>query len=328
MSDSIVYEHKSIESNNSDGFTPAHRLVKFNGQTISITLDKKNKECLIIKNLDTQKTIEKFILTEANKYKFFQDLVVFMYSDTILWIGLNGWEYGIWIYDLSTENLINHFTKRMQYCIQPLGQKYFLIRDYQFLSRPRVFAWDKLLQLDYLTNQSDCFGCKDINIPPIYKFSEEFQLFPLDWSSSSIKKFNSIAFVQTNKNTGQLDFLDGNFLLVVSLNILDIFPNYQPIESSENYNPKTQIYKQIQVNANCLLYLEYAEPYVLCSSPAYTNIYCWDFTANTQVKFSNYGVIPRIHSAIPFRDFNNKVKHILYVTPANDVWSKVYESIG
>lgn len=326
MSDSIVYEHDAIELNNSGGFATAHRLVKFNGQVISVTI--QNKDCLIIKNLDLQKTIGNFILTGEDTYKTLLSLELFMYSDTILWIGLNGWEYSAWIYNLSTENLIKHFTKKIQFRIQPLGQKYFLIRDHMFSSRPRVFAWDKLLQLDYLTNQSNYSAYYDLNIPPIYKFSEEFQLFPLDWSSSSIEKFNSIAFVQTNKNTGQLDFLDKNFLLVVSLNILDIFPDYQPIESSENYNVNTRIYKQIQVNANCLLYLEYAEPYVLGSSPAYTNIYCWDFTANAQIKFSNYGVIPRIHTGIPFRDSNNKVKHILYVTTANDVWSKVYESIG
>ena len=61
MLDSIIYEHNGINYDG-DGFEGSHRLVRYNGQTISVTIENAGTKTepiqnIVISNLDTGERI-------------------------------------------------------------------------------------------------------------------------------------------------------------------------------------------------------------------------------------------------------------------------------
>jgi hypothetical protein len=133
MSDSIVYDHNSIQFD-SNGFTSPYRLVKYNGQTISIGISSENynKKSIIIKNLDTGNKLIEWIISpnRANLNTYYSD--VFMYSNSILWIGLSG-NYGNYFafsFDFISGELKDISSRLKNFTIReiiPVGQKYFML---------------------------------------------------------------------------------------------------------------------------------------------------------------------------------------------------------
>ncbi len=320
MGDSVAYEYNFIYQDSAKYIDVNKKFVKFNGHFVSVEItNNKNKKIqdfksyLTITNLSTQKTIGEVELDDKNKYKTNEYLQVIMYSDTILWIGLKGFHYGVCIFDLTKDKLIKHFTmKAFNSIINFIEQKYFIITQYELpMQLPlKVYTWANLLNLENITE------------PPVYTFKRECDLFPIDWSESSIEKFNSVRFVQTHLDSTQLDFLDGNFFLVITLNIGDLFPDYQPIPNSTK--------KQI-VNDNCLLFMEKFDGNLGDNnSNEKTNYYCWDFTNNKPIIFTNNILINKNYYLTPYRDFTNtttgKIKHVGYRLKLNS--PEIFESIG
>ncbi len=342
MADSIVYEHDSIAWGNYEGgFADPYKLVKFNGKTISISLTNKinnnlnapgpgiqptTQNYLEIKNLDNQKILK--LTSIANKFKHTNTsrLQAFMYSESVLWIGLNGMDryYGIWIYDLVKVKLVKHFGFKNCSSIReiiPVGQKYFMVipRSPDWV---KVFAWSNLLHVDNLDE-------------PVYHMqSADERVYPIDWTCSSIEYFKSITFVKTRTSSEQLDFLDGNFLPVITLDVRDMFPNYEPI-GDETPGIGYQIQKKVTVNANCLLYSEYypKKPNENFPNTSFPNVncYCWNFTTNSQVKFPNYFSKCENYDVIAFRSPNTSstlVKYLLTQRNYPKALCKIFEPIG
>ncbi len=320
MGDSVAYEYNFIYQDSAKYIDVNKKFVKFNGHFVSVEItNNKNKKIqdfksyLTITNLSTQKTIGEVELDDKNKYKTNEYLQVIMYSDTILWIGLKGFHYGVCIFDLAKGKLINHFTMNaFNGIINFIEQKYFIITQYKLPMQPplKVYTWANLLNLENITE------------PPVYTFKRESNLFPINWSASSIEKFNSVRFVQTHLDSTQLDFLDGNFFLVITLNIGDLFPDYQPIPNSTK--------KQI-VNDNCLLFMEKFDGNLGDdNSNEKTNYYCWDFSYNQPIIFTNNNLINKNYYLTPYRDFTNtttgKIKHVGYRLKLNS--PEIFELIG
>ncbi len=169
---------------------------------------------------------------------------------------------------------------------------------------------------------ANLLNLENITEHPLYTCKRESNLFPINWSASSIKKFNSVRFVQTHLDSTQLDFLDGNFSLVITLKIGDLFPDYQPIPNSTK--------KQI-VNDNCLLFMEKFDGNLGDdNSNEKTNYYCWDFSYNQPIIFTNNILINKNYYLTPYRDFTNittgKIKHVGYRKNINS--PEIFESIG
>ena len=111
MANSIVYEHNTIKKYYKIGEKYVksqlnnYKFVKSNNRVYSVSTsyssNKTTKKInyLIVKNLDTQKTI---IQQDISSYYTVrtQDLDVFMYSDLLLCIGIKGTTYGYWIFNL------------------------------------------------------------------------------------------------------------------------------------------------------------------------------------------------------------------------------------
>jgi hypothetical protein len=95
--------------------------------------------------------------------------------------------------------------------------------------------------------------------------------------------------------------------LVVTLNVCDLFPDYQPFTSEQLTNPFYKFKKLISVNENCLLYVEKMQ----FAYNVHKNVYCWDFTTNSQVKFTNLISKFNIDYVVPFHSAN-KIKFITH----------------
>ena len=306
MADSIVYEHGSIEPDGEDKFTGYNKLVKINGQTISVSLstvypnsitlkelsnDTNEPNNIQIKNLDTNIQIASWVIGDNFKDLNNKYLEAFMYSESVLFIGIHGvdWTFGVWLFDLVNSQLISHTIANSVTKFEIVGQKYFIIRPRDSLII-NVYTWSNLTHMDNLDE-------------PVCTLHSAYQIFPINWSSSSIGHFSSIEYVRVFRALGKkLEFLNGDFQLVVTHNICDLFPDYQSIPKEKTNSHETR--RTINVNANCLLFFEHKPYFNYDGSIAigYTNCYCWDFTTNSQVKFPNYELEHHVHSVIPFRD--------------------------
>ncbi len=332
MADSIVYEHNSIKPDWEDKFTGYNKLVKFNGQTISVSLSTvypnnmtlKDKPYLDepnyikIKNLDTNTQLASLIIENNFKDLNNKYLEAFMYSESVLFIGIHGvdWTFGVWLFDLVNSQLISHTIANLVTKFEIVGQKYFIIRSMDSLII-KVYTWANLTHMDNLDE-------------PVCTLHSAYQIYPINWGSSSIGHFSSIAYVRVFRAFGKkLEFLNGDFQLVVTHNVWDLFPDYQQIPKEKANGRETR--RTITVNANCLLFFEHKPYFNYDGSIAigYTNCYCWDFTTNSQVKFPNYELEHHVHSVIPFRDAKDpfKVKYIFNGVHNLNVISKVYEPI-
>ncbi len=371
MADSIVYEHESMGQNGQEKIAGSYRLVRTNNQVISISTDfvgnydiidfgedyderKFDKPTnIIITNLDSGKEIIKL---PTNSFKIYiPHIEVFMYLPNILFVGFidstnkRAWTiiYKVWLIDLVNLSINKYFELNKVRSIYPVSNQYFVIKPElksNFFSnsilsnnKSKVYSWDNLDKLNKLE-------------APVFQIDLDSQLSSIDWSSSSIKHFSTCAFVQTRKNSKQIDFLDKSFEPVVSLNVSDLFPNYQPVqtqtititikptnqnESNKNYEPTkynhipddNYIGRKIIANANCLLYLEYIKGDYLDFHKQSANIYCWDFTTNTQVNFPSNQKAQKVQSIIPFRNFANQIKYFAEEYDKHKIYGKVYESI-
>lgn len=127
MADSIVYEHDGIQFD-SNGFADCYKLVQWKGQTISVAIENSKistpPKSLIIKNLDTTNVLVKWLIDKKHEHKSTEYLDVFMYSDSILFIGLGGSQYSGWTFDFTKNQLkkfsLNHI-KPIRHII-PVGQ--------------------------------------------------------------------------------------------------------------------------------------------------------------------------------------------------------------
>ncbi len=342
MADSIVYEHESIGWGNYEGgFADPYKLVKFNGKTISISLKNKinnnlnapgpgiepsTQNYLEIKNLSNQKILKLTSIANKFKHTYTSSLQAFMYSESVLWIGLNGMDryYGIWIYDLVKVKLVKHFAFKncsQIWKILPVGQKYFMVIPHNSNLGVKVLTWSNLLHMD------------NPNEPVYHMQSADERVYPIDWSASSIGYFKSIAFVRIRNQSEQLAFLDGNFLPVITLDVRDMFPNYEPI-GDETPGIGYLIQKKISVNANCLLYSEYyPKPIENFPNTSFNNVncYCWDFTTNFQVKFPNYFLEFAKYDVMAFRSSNTsstQVKYLLTKHNYSKALCKIFEPVG
>lgn len=371
MADSIVYEHESMGQNGQEKIAGSYRLVQTNNHIISISTDfvgnsdiitfgedYDEKEFdkptnIIITNLDSGKEIMRI---PTNSFQIHTlHLEVFMYLPDILFVGfLDSTSrrpsliiYKVWLFDLVNLSVNKYFELNKVRSIYPVGNKYFVIEPElktNFFSNPilsnnksKVYPWENLDKLNKLDT-------------PVFQIDLDSQLSSIDWSSSSIGHFSTCAFVQTRKNSKQIDFLDKAFESVVSLNVSDLFPNYQPVQTKEiaitikptnsnelNKNNEPTKYthipddnyigRKIIANANCLLYLEYIKGDYLDFHQQSANIYCWDFTTNAQVNFPSNQNAQKVQSIIPFRNLANRVKYFAEEYDKHKIYGKVYESI-
>ncbi len=248
-----------------------------------------------VKNLDTQKpilTIQTCLKNLPGHYVGYENFTAFMYSDNFLWIGMKSltsncrkchFYYNTWLIDLEQSTCVSSLTFVIIendptghfITIIPVGSKYFIIKkilDHYYPTN--VYAWSGLLELDK-------------PLEPVYQINRTDSLYLVNWKSSSIKQLNSCELIKIN-DANQLVYLDGNFNQILTLGLSDLFPDYEP-NSQE---------VKIIFNANCLvLYIPR------------TNAYCWDFTANSQVKFPQNKINQFTHQIYPtkFSNSNDKV---------------------
>ncbi len=348
MADSIVYEHESISQ---EGLAGSYRLVRSNKQIISASTDfignsdiisfgedYDEKEFdkptnIIITNLDSKKEIMRI---PTNSFQIYtRQLKVFMYSPDILFVGFpdtmdyqSPWlnVYKVWQIDLANLVVKKYFKLPTVRSIYPVGNQYFIIEptigNKHFCipalahGKSKVYPWNQLSQLDKLNT-------------PVFQMKPETQLSSINWKSSAIEHFSTCSFVQTRNNSKQINFLNKAFELVVSLNVSDLFSNYQPVSiSTEIPNNKNYIASYTMVNNNCLLYWEYKHEIsnlYLCEQSKI--IYCWNFTTNTQVYFPSYPMACKVQLIIPFvSSSTNKIKYFAEELEKQKIYGKVYES--
>lgn len=322
MADSIVYEHNRIVRNEQGEFDGSVKLVQFNEQTISVSLgiitnsndddEIQEQNCISIRNLDTGKNIAYWTIGSVSEY-FTPDLEVFMYSDTVLFIGMSGIgiemnvNFTVWICDLVNMQLLIEWTFAHISKIIPIGNQHFMLTNKNGDLPAEIFTWSNLMHLDNLDK-------------PVCSFHHDYRLFPINWNGSSIDQFKTIAFVKTRAHSEQVELLDGNFSSVITLDVRTLFPDYQPVSKekfSKYFSNGENLCKYVTANANCLLYVEFIQ--AVSSpwsdfSPGYTNFYCWDFTTNSQVKFPNFKLDYTTigHKARCFRDSAGKIKWAIY----------------
>jgi hypothetical protein len=131
-------------------------------------------------------------------------------------------------------------------------------------------------------------------------------LYSIDWNSSSIEYLAKSQYIKAYLNLEKIDLLDGNFNLIITLNVCDMFSDYQEFLLEELTRPSSRFSKLLSVNANCLIYVE---KIVFINKLVSKNIYSWDFTTGTQVKFTNTESGFDINYIVPFRS-TNKIKFI------------------
>ncbi len=337
MANSRILEHHTIKLDDKGCFSQLDHLFKYEETTISVstTYEPNNYEkpnYLQIKNADTDEIIWKLELCSyLNRIKT-NNLKVFIHSDSNLWIGIYNSHRDVWIFDLSNLTWI----KKLSFCqtnqIKLVGNKCFYVPGAN--STFHVYKWSDLLDPSNLTE-------------PIYTFPRDSTLFHVDWSSSSIGKLAECVYIRQYFMSTQIDLLDGEFKFICSSDVLDLFQNYQPLQPVElDEQIEEQAINEYDTNIikfttniidNILLYWEYREPIVdkdkNILKTGQTNIYCWDFTTNSQVKFSNYDLNVFIHQIIPFRalpDATNptgKIKYIASEHFGSKSWYKIYESV-
>ncbi len=337
MAASRILEHHSIKLDDKGCFFQLDHLFKYKETTISVSTtynsnNTKKPNYLQIKNADTDEIIWKLELCSyLNRIKT-NDLKVFIHSDSNLWIGIHNSHRDVWIFDLSNLN----WTKKLSFCpasqIKLVGNKCFYVPGAN--STFQVHKWSDLLNPN---NPNE----------PIYTFPRNSTLFDVDWSSSSIKKLAECVYIRQYFMSTQIDLIDGEFKFICSSDILDLFQNYQPLQPVElDEQIEEQVINEYDTNIikfttniidNILLYWEYREPIVDKNKnilkTGQTNIYCWDFTTNSQVKFTNYDLNVFIHQIIPFRalpDATNPIGKIKYIASeyfGSKSWYKIYESV-
>ncbi len=306
MTDSIVCEHHLIDSDVKFNYSLNYYLIKYNSHVISVKTsytgtDTLEPNIITIKNEDTTEIIYQFPLDSDCERRLSAHLTVFMYSDTILWIGIDGNKYyNVWLVDLVNLTWEKKLSKFPIRAIRLVGQKCFYVHPEINLPDPcKVFPWSDLAQLD---NPSE----------PVYQFAQGSALFHINWSSSSIGYLANCVYLRIYYNSTCMDLLNENFFKIINLNIQDLFHNYQPIKLNSSDQSDNKLDTMIRVNNNILLYYEYSKPVYTYPEKTLlklgqTNIFCWDFTTNTQVKFPNYETELFTCLVKPYRTTNNKV---------------------
>lgn len=302
MADSIVYEHPNFKYSDVNIYNV--KLVKWKNQVISVESKPSlitNLKKILIKNLSTQEIQMEFLInTEQRKLNLEIDECVhlynpsvFMYTDSILWIGykcnyhtVGDYYYNIWLVNLETSNIIKSWSIDWIGKVIPIGQQYFQIEPKENLAENyeqlNIYEWHKLVELDK-------------PVEPVYQINKNTQLSQINWSSSSIEILCSCEFILVCSGSDQMDFLDKNFCKTFSLNIKDLFPDYISCPFSV---------KKYYVNANCLIFHEHL--YSIRSlrhthNSSSTKIWCWDFITNSPVKFTYNDLETNITNVIPFR---------------------------
>ncbi len=359
MTDSIVYEHNTLPTDDANRFCPCSSLVKFNNQVIRIGTTRNYKNYnepnyLVIENLDTEQEI-RIQLEDNCKYVESNGIKAFMFSDSTLWIGFPGnqklqnpniddWreqpkpDQHVWIIDLVN---LTHYCFQSAWpidYINPIGQKLFSIKPCKLDLDPDtanveygIYEWSDLLNLNK-------------PIQPVRMLKYSMDLYSVNWSSSSIGNLADCAWIQTQDESYQVELFNEQFELVGKFDIRDIFPNYKPLppinlkkiskfqrEFITDTNYPTKLI--ISVNDNCLLLFEYRdliEGYngKIPVKDGLTNVHCWDFTANTSVEFSRYNLHHFVTWVIPFRDLSNPndIKYIGYEWYPAGSWCRIYQS--
>ncbi len=319
MSDTIIYEHNSIRPNNINRLPRWYHLIKSNNQVLHIysesVLQGGDENIIVIKNLNTHEKI-KFQIKLYKDASLSNRLSTFMYSDSILWIGvgvLKGVERKNIVYtvNMQTKEIKSTITTESVETIIPIGQKYFYLE-----SNGKVFDWKNLVKLDNPTE-------------PVYELLKDDGLFPIDWSSSSIGNLANSSFIKTQIDSEFIELLDENFKFIFQLNVKDLFPNYTGLPVNGD-SDNTEII--ISVNDNLLLYLDMInyEEHRGGIVPGIANCYCWDFTTNLQVKFPSIKLSHWINNVVPFRSYDNgscKIKILSREGVNAASWSKIYESV-
>ncbi len=338
MADSIVYEHDGFNYD-ADGFGGSYRLVRYNGQTISVTIENTGTKIdsaqnIVISNLDTGEKITSWRLYPYSPYALIENLKVFMYSDSVLFIGFESTNYLAWAFNLARskwKDFNNFFSPLPISKIIPVGQKYIMLIPKFNNWQIKILTWDNLLHLNNLSE-------------PVFTIDFASRLYPINWSSSAIGHLSSVEFVQTFGNSEHVKLLDKNFNMVMDLNIKDLFPNYQLDELNKLDEPdeftKDNVINEvptvkITVNANCLLYLEHKPKCKITKNKhiiiSQTHCYCWDFTANKPVTFPIGKLNYNIRSVVPFRNYQNQIKCFVETThplASYKFYAKVYDSNG
>lgn len=324
MADSIVYEYPGFTYTDTD--YNCVKLVKWKDltcefnkiqeQVISVEIKtnvKKNKyknQTIIVYNvLDKLKVLGEFANTEnlkpineSNGAYSFSNLSVFMYTQSILWIGCQKYYfdschnyYCFWLFDLVQLKLIKSWAVNWIEKIILVGQKYFQIIPYKKTKQINIYSWSDLERLDK-------------PIEPVFKFSTYDNLYSIDWSSSAIEYLGSVEFVLVVKSSDRLNFLDKNFNKIFTLSLHDLFPE---LDQNVQSNSPIQINweKKYIGNENCLLYWK--------DFGHFNYIYCWDFTANSQINFPNGKKIKKkLFDIVPFRS-GNKIKFLTKIASKN-----------
>ncbi len=337
MSDSIVWEHPSINYN--VNYVRHFGLVKYRDQVISVktTYNKKynNKtNFLVISNVDTKNQICQIELPLACATTLTVNLNIFMYSDCVLWIGIQSRNHSqmVWLVNLDKLTWTMNLSIYPVNEIVPLDNKYFAVVGQE---QHEVHVWSDLAQLDHPTE-------------PIYLF-DQAHVYCIDWSSSSINQFTKCAFVKTFYNKCQMDFFDKNFNLIISLEPKDFFTNYKPVELIEmapDFPNEAIVNSQdnsrrwsIVFNQNILLYSEFRNPIYdrgrkNMLQKGIVNTYCWNFNTNTQVNFPSRELEYSATCCTPFRStcvklnksLKPQIKYIQFNWTLGSSFAKIYES--
>lgn len=321
MSDTIIYEHDSIHPNSNNRLPLRYHLIKSKNQVLHIytesVLPGGNANIVVIKNLYTHEKI-KFQIKLYKDAILSERLSTFMYSDSILWIGIrvlkgNETKNIAFTVNIQSKEIKSTITTEFVETIIPIGQKYFYLE-----SNGKVFDWENLVKLDNPTE-------------PVHMLLDDADgLCPIDWTSSSIGNLANCNFIKTKSDSDFVELLDGNFKLIFQLNVKDLFPNYTSLLSPDSNLDDSETI--ISVNDNLLLFLDmknYIQYYSSNIVPGIANCYCWDFTSNSQVEFPSIKLNHYIESVVPFRSYNNgscKIKFLSREGVNATSWSKIYES--
>jgi hypothetical protein len=317
MAESIVYEHPNFKFTNNIN---SAQLVQWKDQVILVEWDDWGIQ---VKNLDTQKSICEILYYKNTDLEKINDAIntintfiiynrnAFMYSPSLLWVGCNMGSkspyntkcyYNVWLIDLDQSTCVKTWFLDWVGGIEtitPVGSKYFIVEQRVSSELPetryinKVYAWSGLVELDK-------------PIEPVYQIDKTNRLYAINWNSSLIKQLGSCELVQVNSDKS-MDFLDKNFNKILTLNISDLFPDYKPDSQVHQANII------INFNANCLVFYEWKQSNGIC------DVYCWDFTTNSQVKFPQNKINPINKGIYPIRSLTNPSK-IRFFINETETW--------
>ncbi len=172
MSDSIIWEHPSI--NYHVNYVCHFGLVKYVNQIISVkTTYNKNfnnkTNYLVISNVDTKKLLCQIELPLDCATTLTKNLNIFMYSDCVLWVGIQSRNHSqmVWLVNLSDLTWTTYLSVFPVNEIVPLDAKYFTVGGQEHYE---VHVWSDLVQLDKPTE-------------PVYLF-ENSHVYCINWSFS------------------------------------------------------------------------------------------------------------------------------------------------